>query len=174
MTEHRWGFKFWIRVFSIRIATETIESMRCKLRCFRIPVEDPAELFFDNMSAVKNSSIPTSALNEMHNSICYHRFRGYQDAGILRVGWIPGDLTRQNCLQIQKCLGIQGVIWLIQSSLTQHPQLVTLRRRRFICTWVYLSTSHTTRVFVGSGFWACIYIFDSNQSYIAINFRVID
>ena len=45
------------------------------------------------MSVVNNSSIPTSALNKMHNAICYHRVREAQDAGILRVGWIPGEFN---------------------------------------------------------------------------------
>ena len=66
-----------------------IEYLRYKLRCFGIPVEGPAEVFFDNVSVVKNSNIPTSALNKRHNSICYHRVREAQAAGILRFGWIP-------------------------------------------------------------------------------------
>ena len=110
------------------------------------------------MSVVKNSIIPTSALNKSHNAICYHRVREAQAAGILLVG----------------CLGIQGIIWLIQSSLTPHPQLVILRRLWFICTWVHISTSHTTRLFAESGFWDCINIFYSNRSYMVINLRGLD
>ena len=45
------------------------------------------------MSVVNNFSIPISALNKRHNAICYHRFRETQAAGILRVGWIPGDFN---------------------------------------------------------------------------------
>ena len=56
-------------------------------------MEGPAEVFCDNMSVVKNSSIPTSALNNMHNAICYHSIREDQDAGILWVGWIPGEFN---------------------------------------------------------------------------------
>ena len=71
-------------------------------------------------------------------------------------------------------MGIQGIIWLIQSSLTQHHQLVILRRRRFIWTSVHLSTSHTKRLFLVSGFWACIYIFYSNRSSMVINLWGLD
>ena len=78
---------------ALRIATEMIESLRYKLRCFGIPVEGPAEVFCDNMSVVKNSSIPTSALNKIHNAIYYHRFREDQATGILWVGWIPGEFN---------------------------------------------------------------------------------
>ena len=75
---------------SLRIVTYMIESLKYKLRYFGITVEGPADVFCDNMSVVNNSSIPTSVLNNIHNSIYYHGVREAQDAGILRVGWIPG------------------------------------------------------------------------------------
>ena len=78
---------------SLRISTETIEALRYKLRCLGIPVEGPAEVFCDNMSVVKNSSIPTPALNKRHNTIYYHKFREAQYEGIIRVGWIPGEFN---------------------------------------------------------------------------------
>ena len=71
---------------AIRIATDIIEALSYKLRCFVIPVEGTAEVFCDNMSVVRNSSIPTSALNKRYNSICYHRVMEYQAVVILRVG----------------------------------------------------------------------------------------
>ena len=70
-----------------------IESLRYKLRGFGIPVEGPAEVFCDNMPVVKNSSIHTSALNKRLNEICYHSVREAQDAGIIWVGWIPGEFN---------------------------------------------------------------------------------
>ena len=60
--------------------------MRYKLRCFGIPLEGPAKVFCDNMSVVKNLSIPTSALNKRHIETFNHRVREAQAAGILRVG----------------------------------------------------------------------------------------
>ena len=50
-------------------------------------------VFCDNMSVIKNSSINPSALNKRHNSICYQRVMESQDAGILRVGWIPVEFN---------------------------------------------------------------------------------
>ena len=70
-----------------------IEALRYKLRYFGIPVEGTVEVFCDNMSVVKNLSIPTSALNQRYNAICYQIFMDYQDAGILRFGWIPGQFN---------------------------------------------------------------------------------
>ena len=69
-----------------------IKSLRYKLRCFGIPVEGPAKVFCNNMSVVKNSGIPSSAFNKKHNVICEHRVKEAQSAGILQVGWIPGEL----------------------------------------------------------------------------------
>ena len=45
------------------------------------------------MSVVNNSIIPTSALNKKHKDICYHRVRETQAAGIIWVGWIPGEFN---------------------------------------------------------------------------------
>ena len=45
------------------------------------------------MSVVKNSIIPTSALKNRHDDICYHRVRGAEAAGILRFGWISGEFN---------------------------------------------------------------------------------
>ena len=39
---------------------------------------------------------------------------------------------------------------------------------------MHLSISHITRVVVESGFWACIYIFYSNQSSLVVNLRGLD
>ena len=60
---------------AIRVYTEMIEALRYKLICFGIIVEGLAEVFCDNMSFVKNSSITPSVLNKSHNAIYYHRVR---------------------------------------------------------------------------------------------------
>ena len=71
---------------ALRITTEMVEALRYKLRCFGIPSEGPAEVFWDNMSVVKNSSITTSALNKRNDAIYYHSVGEAQAEGILRVG----------------------------------------------------------------------------------------
>ena len=60
---------FGLEFIALRIVTDIIESLRCNLRCFVIPVEGPAEVFCDNMAVVNNSSIPTSSLNKRLNVI---------------------------------------------------------------------------------------------------------
>ena len=76
---------------ALRIAKEMVEALRYKLRSFGVPIDGAAEIFCDNKSVVTNSSVPTSVLNKRHNAICYHSVREAQAAGILRVGWIPGE-----------------------------------------------------------------------------------
>ena len=58
---------------------------------FGANLEGPVEVYCDNKSVVKKSSVLASALNKRHNAICYHRVREYQAAGTLRVGWVPGE-----------------------------------------------------------------------------------
>ena len=90
---------------ALRILIGMIEALRYKLRCFVIPVEGPAEVFCDNMSVVKNLSIPTSVLNKRHNAICYHMVREAQAAGILQVGWIAGEFNLPDLFTRKKMPG---------------------------------------------------------------------
>ena len=65
---------------ALRIFTEIIVALWYKLRCFGVPVEGPAEVFYDNKSVVNNLSILPSVLNKRNNSICYDRVRDAQSA----------------------------------------------------------------------------------------------
>ena len=60
-----------------------IEALGYKFIYFGIPVEGPAEVFFDNISVSKNSSMKTSVLNKIHNSMCYHMVGEAQAVGII-------------------------------------------------------------------------------------------
>ena len=91
-----------------------------------------------------------------------------QALGILRFGWIPGEFNLSDLFTKTTMPGNKRHSFFIKSSLTQHHQLVILRRRRFICTWVHLSTSYTTRLVTDSGFWDCIYIFQIDHQGLSI------
>jgi len=82
---------FGSEYIALRICTEMVEALRYKLRCFGVPVEGPTDVLCDNQSVVTNSSVPTSVLNKRHITICYHRVREAQAAGIIQVGWIEGE-----------------------------------------------------------------------------------
>ena len=62
-----------------------VDVLRYKLRTFGITIERLAEVFCDNQQVVKNSSILTSDLNKIHNSICCHYVREAQAAEIIWV-----------------------------------------------------------------------------------------
>ena len=63
---------------TMKTAIEQIESLCYKLRMFSIPVEDPMNVFCDNESIFKNTTIPDS-------SICYHQSREPVASGTMQV-----------------------------------------------------------------------------------------
>ena len=89
---------FGSELVALRIATDMVEALRYKLRCFGIPISGPATVLCDNKSVATNASVPTSVLNKRHNSICYHRVREAQAASIIRVAWISGDWNLSDLL----------------------------------------------------------------------------
>jgi hypothetical protein len=52
---------------------------------FDVPIDGPAQDFFDNQGVVKNTSIPKSVLSKKHNAINDHAVREAAAAGILQV-----------------------------------------------------------------------------------------
>lgn len=60
---------------AMKTAVELIEGIRYKLRMMGVPIEDPAIIKGDNMSVIKNSSIPESVLKKKSNSVAYHYVR---------------------------------------------------------------------------------------------------
>jgi hypothetical protein len=82
---------------ALRACIEAITLLRYKLRMFGIPLggndskneEDPAHVFCDNETVVKNSSLVESTLNKKHCSIAYHYVRWNVAAGAVSLAWIP-------------------------------------------------------------------------------------
>ena len=60
---------FSSKLVALRIATDMIEAIRYKLRCFGILIMGPATVLYDNKSVVTNASVPASVLNKRHNDI---------------------------------------------------------------------------------------------------------
>lgn len=75
---------------ALRTCIEAITHLRFKLRMFGIPImeDEPAHVFCDNESVVKNSSMIESTLNKKHSSIAYHYVRWNVAAGVIAVSWI--------------------------------------------------------------------------------------
>ena len=68
-----------------RLAVDTIDSLRYKLRMFGIPIAGPTTMWCDNMSVVHNGTRPDSTLKRKHNSISYHRIREAVAAGYIVI-----------------------------------------------------------------------------------------
>ena len=47
---------------ALRVANDMGVALRYKLRMFRVPIDDPANMFCDNNGVVKNTTIPESML----------------------------------------------------------------------------------------------------------------
>ena len=70
---------------ALRIVAEKIIDLRYKLHMFGIPVDDYANIFCDNETVHKSTSIADSTLKKKHNSVAYHKIRECTVAGILVV-----------------------------------------------------------------------------------------
>ena len=64
-----------------------------------------SEVYRDNKSLVKTSSVTASVLNKIHNYICYHTVREVYDAGTLRVECIPGEYNHADLLSKTSMIG---------------------------------------------------------------------
>jgi len=64
---------------------EMTEGLRYKLRMMGVPLDGLANVMADNMSVVKNTSIPESVLKKKSNSIAYHYVRERAAAGMILV-----------------------------------------------------------------------------------------
>jgi hypothetical protein len=70
---------------AMRQAIELVKSLRYKLRMFGIPTEGPTDIFCDNESVYKNTSIPESVLSKKQHSISYHSAREAVASGVVRI-----------------------------------------------------------------------------------------
>ena len=72
---------------ALRIAIEKIKALRYKLRMMGVPIDGYAHVKVDNMSVVKNTSVPESTLRKKSNSIAYHYIRSKAAADVIRIGY---------------------------------------------------------------------------------------
>jgi len=70
-----------------------VEGLRCKLRMMGVPIDGPCNVKADNMSMVRNSSVPESQLKKKSNSIAYHCVCERAAAGVATVNY---ELTGSN------------------------------------------------------------------------------
>ena len=70
---------------ALKHAVEVIEGLRFKLRSFGVDVGGPANVYCDNESVYKNTSIPISVLSKKHHSIAYHYCRQAVAMEVIRI-----------------------------------------------------------------------------------------
>ena len=68
-----------------------IVALRYKLRMFGVPLNGPADIFYENRGVVMNVSKPESTLQNNHNAINYHAVFEAAAAGILGFGKEDGE-----------------------------------------------------------------------------------
>jgi hypothetical protein len=72
---------------AMKTAVELVEALRYKLRMMGVPLDGPAYIKADNMSVIKNSSMPESTLWKKSNSIAYHYVRERCAQGVCVISY---------------------------------------------------------------------------------------
>jgi hypothetical protein len=76
---------------AMKTGVEISEGLRYKLRMMGVPLEGPTHILADNMSVVKNTSVPESVLKKKSNAIAYHYVRERAAAGTVAVSYEPTE-----------------------------------------------------------------------------------
>jgi len=81
----------------MKTAVEMVEGLRYKLKMMGVPIDRPYNVKADNMSMVKNSSVPESQLKKKSNSITYHCVQEKAATGVVIINYEP---TTSNVLDM--------------------------------------------------------------------------
>jgi hypothetical protein len=96
---------------ALKTAVDMVMGMRYKLRMMGIPIDGHTHMRVDNMSVVKNTSVPESTLKKKSNSIAYHYVREAVAAGIIKIGYETSQTNRADILtKIQTGIERQRII----------------------------------------------------------------
>jgi hypothetical protein len=89
---------FGSEFMALKTAVDIIKGMRYKLRMMGIPLDGPTHVRVDNMSVVKNTTIPESVLKKKSNSIAYHYTRESVAAGSILIGYETSKTNKADIL----------------------------------------------------------------------------
>jgi hypothetical protein len=95
---------------AMKTAVEMVEGLRYKLRMMGVPIDGPCNVKADNMSMVRNSSVPESQLKKKSNSIAYHYVRERAAADVVIINYestktnIADMLTKTQCGLVRRKL----------------------------------------------------------------------
>jgi hypothetical protein len=78
---------------AMKVGVEISEGLRYKLRMMGVPLTGSTQVRADNMSVIKNTSLPESTLKKKSNSIAYHYVRERAASGAVAINY---EHTRSN------------------------------------------------------------------------------
>ena len=81
---------FGAEFVALKKAVEEAITLRYHLRSMGIAVSKPTAIYGDNLSAITNATIPSSALKKKYLALAYHFCREYFSAGIVDIRKIDG------------------------------------------------------------------------------------
>ena len=76
---------------ALKVGMELLLGLRYKVRMMGIPLDGYAHIKVDNMSVVKNASVPESQLKKKSNSVAYHFVRQMAAADVGRISYEPSE-----------------------------------------------------------------------------------
>jgi hypothetical protein len=83
---------------AMKQGVEVCEGLRYKLRMMGVPLDGHTHVKADNMSVVRNTSVPESMLKKKSNSIAYHYVRERAASGAIVVSYEPTDTNLADML----------------------------------------------------------------------------
>jgi len=81
---------------AMKIGTEHIRSLRCKLHTMGVLMNDPAHICSVNMSVIHNTQHPESAFEKKSHSICCHCVREAAAMGEFLAGHISAHMNHSD------------------------------------------------------------------------------
>ena len=81
-----------------KVGIDLVGGLLYKIQMLGIPIEGPVNMFIDNESVVKNSTIPESILKKKNTSVAYHRIRESVAAGWVRLAHVRGTANLADML----------------------------------------------------------------------------
>ena len=89
---------FGSEFMALKTGSEILEGLRYKLRMMGVPLDGYAHVKVDNLSVVRNTSVPESTLKKKSNSIAYHYVREKCAAGVARISYEPTNTNLADML----------------------------------------------------------------------------
>ncbi len=75
---------------ALKTGVDTLRGLKYKLMMMGIAIDGATHIYGDNMSVIKNTSMPESTLNKKSNAVCYHAVTESVAMGKTNTTHLPG------------------------------------------------------------------------------------